>query len=112
MVVGLGIDVVEVQRITEVMARQPRFVERILTPAERAIYTKPHQVAGRWAAKEAIAKAVSVRLRWHDVEVRTGPRGEPLVTIQGLPEGLHIHVSITHERGLAAAVAVCEENDE
>lgn len=111
MVVGLGIDVVEVDRIRAVMARQPRFVDRILTPLERDLYVQPHQVAGRWAAKEAIAKAVPVGLRWQDVEVRSGAKGEPIAIIQGLPEGLHVHVSITHERGLAAAVAVCEEND-
>ncbi len=60
MIVGLGIDIVEVARIAEAM-KNPRFIERILTPIEREFCTTPQKVAGRWAAKEAIAKAVGLQ---------------------------------------------------
>jgi holo-[acyl-carrier protein] synthase len=111
MIVGIGIDLVEVGRIAHAM-ENPRFVERVLTPREREICQSPINVAGRWAAKEAVYKASGMDLGWQDVEVLNGPNGEPIATI--LPEGrlmvnLQIHVSISHERKLAVAVAVCEQ---
>lgn len=110
MVVGLGIDLVEVARIEEAM-RNPRFIFRILTDDERTICRTPHCVAGRWAAKEAIAKAVGLPLTWQQVEVMPDATGAPRVTIEHSsfdPVRLRIHVSITHERTHAAAVAVLE----
>lgn len=109
MIVGLGIDIVEVDRIRKAIQSQPRFVERILTRKEQALYTTPQQVAGRWAAKEAIAKAVSVSLTWHDVEILTGDKGEPLASVKGLNADVKVHVTISHERGHAVAAAVCEQ---
>lgn len=108
MIVGIGLDLVEVARICKAM-RNPRFVHRILTDRERALSLTPERVAGRWAAKEAVAKAFAGKLGWHDVEVLAGPSGEPRVELQtGFAEGMRIHLSITHERGMAAAVAVVE----
>jgi len=110
MVVGLGIDLVEVARIEEAL-RHPRFILRVLTDAERAMCRTPHCVAGRWAAKEAIAKAVGLPLGWQEVEILPSATGAPQVTIHSRhfdPGRLRIHVSITHERTHAAAVAVLE----
>lgn len=127
MIRGLGIDVVEVSRIAKAMARNPKFVERILTPAERRENLSPSFVAGRWAAKEAVAKAVSERLRWHDVEIYNDSRGMPHVHLVPHPHSdesveifpllldkadevsAHIRISISHERGIAAAVALWED---
>lgn len=110
MIVGLGIDLVEVVRIKRAM-ENPRFLERILTPTEREFSVTPSQVAGRWAAKEAIYKAIGVPLGWHDIEVLPSETGAPRATIRSVhvdPSRLRIQVSITHERNHAAAVAIVE----
>jgi holo-[acyl-carrier protein] synthase len=110
MVLKVGLDLVEVGRIAQAM-KNPAFLERILTPAEREIIHSPLRVAGRWAAKEAIAKAVGLHLSWQDVEILPGPNGEPVVQIHHAdwdPETRRIHLSLTHEKGHAAAVAILE----
>jgi holo-[acyl-carrier protein] synthase len=100
MIRGVGLDAVEVERIAQVCARQPRFVERILTPAERAY----------WCAKEAIAKAVGRPLRWQEVEILPDAHGKPVVHLHGasarvVAEG-QLLVSITHTRTHAQAIAL------
>lgn len=113
MILAVGMDLVEVGRIATA-AKNPAFLERILTPAERSVITTPLRIAGRWAAKEAIAKAVGLHLSWQDVEILPGPNGEPLVTIRHADFDAarqKIHLSITHEKGHAAAVAVLEQID-
>ncbi|RYG40833.1 holo-[acyl-carrier-protein] synthase [bacterium] len=110
MVVGLGMDIVEVGRIERAM-KNPRFVERILTPREREFCTDPRRVAGRWAAKEAVYKAVGLPLGWQDIEILPDEVGSPRVRIVRADfdtRRLKIHVTITHERGHAAAVALLE----
>lgn len=107
MILGLGIDLVRIERIERAMARNPRFLERVLTPAERALADSAEWVAGRWAAKEAIAKAVPIRLSWQDVEVLPGLGGKPIARVLVPLEG-SLFVSITHERDHAAAVAALE----
>ena len=103
-------DLVEIARIRRAM-NNPRFLERILTPTEREFAVSPAQVAGRWAAKEAIYKALGVPLSWQDIEVLPAAHGAPRATIRSVhvdPGRLRIQVSITHERTHAAAVAVVE----
>lgn len=110
MIVRIGTDVVEVERIERAM-ENPAFVLRILTPAERVTVTGAMRVAGRWAAKEAIAKAVAVDLSWQDVEILNAPGGEPVATVAHsmFEDGsLRLHISISHERGIASAVAILE----
>lgn len=110
MIVGVGIDMVEIKRIERAMAR-PGFVERILTPMEREFCIRPYQVAGRWAAKEAVAKAVGLFLTWQQVEILPDENGVPRVEIQSPhydPGRLRIHVSISHERDHAIGFAVLE----
>lgn len=110
MIVGLGIDIVEIDRIRKAMTN-PRFVERVLTPAERAACKTAQQVAGRWAVKEAVAKAVGLTLTWQDVEVLPNELGEPIARVASHhfdPTRLRLRVSISHERRNAVAVAVLE----
>jgi holo-[acyl-carrier protein] synthase len=110
-IVGLGIDVVAVARIRTAM-KSPRFLPRILTEQEIALDLTPERVAGRWAVKEALSKALPGLKNWHDVEVLNGEAGEPVVRFPGgfhLEPGLNLWVSISHERGYAAAVAVVEK---
>lgn len=102
MVIGLGTDIVSIDRIRAAMGN-PRFVERILTPAERTFCSDAESVAGRWAAKEAIQKALPRRLKWTDIEVLRDSRGAPYVS---KPAGEQILVSIAHERNFAVATAL------
>ena len=110
MILAVGVDVVAVARIKQAM-KNPRFVERILTARERETDLTVDRVAGRWAVKEALSKALPQLGNWHDVEVTNGHRGEPVVELSPsvhMEPGAKIHVSISHERGYAAAVAIVE----
>ena len=111
MIAGVGLDIVAIERIKAAM-RRAKFLDRVLTGRERAIMRDPAWVAGRWAAKEAIAKAIGRPLRWHDVQVLAGTRGEPLVECAPhiLPPGHRLRISITHERSMACAVAILESD--
>lgn len=112
MIIGLGMDVIDVDRIESAMT-DPKFVERILTPSEREIQPMAAaRLAGRWAAKEAVAKAVSVELSWQDVEILNDEGGKPCAEIAAVKynmEGKQLLISITHEKGHAAAVAILEQ---
>ncbi|MFQ3611294.1 MAG: holo-ACP synthase [Fimbriimonadales bacterium] len=112
---GIGIDAIEIERIARACARHPKFVERILTPAERNYClhkgsNSVQHIAGRWSAKEAIAKAVGRPLRWQEVEVLPDPNGKPTVYLSGesaqVVQPGTLLVSITHTRTLASAVAL------
>ena len=112
MIERIGIDVVEVARIKRAM-QNPRFVNRILTAMERENLPPltNSRIAGRWAAKEAIAKAVSTKLTWQEVEILNDADGQPCASICSPyfnPETHRILISISHEKGIAAAVAVLE----
>lgn len=106
MIAGVGLDIVSVDRIAHAM-RNPRFLDRILTPRERESCRTAQQVAGRWAAKEAVAKAVGTHLRWQEVEVLNDASGKPVARVHG--RTLKLRVSISHEQGMAAAVVILED---
>jgi holo-[acyl-carrier protein] synthase len=109
-IVGIGIDVVEIARIRRAL-ENPRFADRILTPKEREFCITPSQVAGRWAAKEAVYKALGLPLGWHHIEILPDEIGAPRATIDSHhfdPGRLRLKLSITHERSFAAAVALVE----
>lgn len=110
MIIGIGLDLVDVERISRAM-ENPRFLQRVLTGAERDYCRTAESVAGRWAAKEAIAKAVGGALGWQEIEIINGPGGAPKVNVlvKGFNDGHRLHVTITHERGHAAAVAIYEK---
>ncbi len=122
MVVGLGIDVCSIERMQRALERfGDRFGNRILTPAERADLggrvDRAAALAGRFAAKEAAAKALGAPrdVWWHDLQVRRGELGAPRLELLG-PAADHAarlavarcFVSITHDGGVAAAVVVLE----
>src|SRR3982074_808803 len=105
----IGVDIIPVARIvTAIEKHGDRFLRRIYTQAELD-YTRgnPEKLAGRWAAKEAVLKALGGRGRFPRmslVEVLPGPRGAPQVRLTREPTP-DIAVSITHDSGLAMAVA-------
>jgi holo-[acyl-carrier protein] synthase len=119
---GVGVDVVEVNRLEQVLRRRPRFVDRIYDPAEVAYAEGPHYVrrlAARFAAKEAVVKACGGfhGSAWRDVVVYGEVNRPPRVEIRGAlgrwiaAQGGRVCVSLTHERHVVAAVAVLEVPD-
>ena len=124
MIRGLGIDAIEIARIGRVYGEYgPRFLERILTPAERDYvlrYADPvPRIAGRFAVKEACMKALGTGwgagVRWRDIEVRREPGGRPFVELHGRAReisasigGSMVHCTITHTDTDAMAVVVIE----
>lgn len=123
-VINIGLDVVEVSRAREMLARLgSRLLERTLTSDERAYVDSlgdpAPAFAARLAAKEAVYKALQVLpgarpVGWHEIAVRRLPDGRPEVELLGLaarllPAGMRLHLSISHSRDVAAAVVVLEE---
>lgn len=119
MILGLGNDIIEVARIKALWLRYPqKFLNRIFTPYEQDYCLKRKEpalhLAGRFAAKEAVAKALgtgfSQKLSWLDIEIRNDAKGKPtayLSTIaQELFGDLTLHISISHTHHYATAVAI------
>ena len=116
MIIGVGIDVVDVGRFVETLTRTPRLTQRLFTDAEQRL--PPASLAARFAAKEAVAKALGapVGLRWRDAEVHRGDDGRPHLslhgTVQDRADDLGVrrtHVSLSHDAGIASAVVVLED---
>ena len=118
-----GVDVIQVARIERALARWgPRFLARIYTPLEVAVSRgRASELAARFAAKEAVSKALGVGifnsdgLSWREVEILPDRRGRPLVYLYGAADRrareMSIHevaVSLTHDGGLAVAMVVAE----
>lgn len=121
MIVGIGTDVVEIDRFAAALARRPRLAERCFTPAEAAYCRSrgfpPQHFAARFAAKEAVGKALGIGMtRWREVEVVRG-RGAPTIALHGRYAerarelGVdRIHISLTHGRDSAIAFAIAESS--
>ena len=122
-VIGVGIDLIEIDRIAGALARRPRFAERCFTEREAAYchgraFPAQH-FAARFAAKEAVGKALGIGMtRWREVEVLRATAGPPGIALTGRYARraqqlgvTGITVSLTHSRGMAAAVAVAEGQD-
>jgi len=124
LILGIGTDIVEVDRIRQACERfGDRFLHRILRPAE-IDYCRSHRlmaphVAARFAAKEAISKAfgtgIGAQLGWQDMEIRRKESGEPYVVLHGKGKELfasrkakQLLVSLSHTQNYAAVTAVLE----
>ncbi len=118
MIVGIGVDVVDVRRFSATLARTPRVAERLLTEDERAsVRDDPARLAARFAAKEALAKALGAPpgLRWHDAEVVREQSGRPRLVARGTvadaADRLGVRtwqVSLSHDGGMAVAMVTAE----
>ena len=116
MILGVGIDVVDIGRFDETMQRTPALRERLFTEQERS---RPlASLAARFAAKEALAKALGapVGMHWLDAEIVSESTGDPQFDIRGTvlarAEQLgvrSVHVSMSHDAGIASAVVVLED---
>lgn len=121
-IIAQGIDLIECERVREIWDRHgDRFLDRLLTPAERA-YVERHRdrvprMAGRFAAKEAILKVLGTgwrgRIAWCDMEILNEDSGRPRVTLTGECQRVadrlgitDILISITHTHAYAAATAL------
>lgn len=120
-VIGIGTDIVECERIERMIQKHDRiFLDRVYTPAEIEYCTsrKPNvqHFAGRWAAKEAILKAIgtgwSRGILWTDLEILNEPGGQPRVHLSGVALRISTErgiaemlISISHTHGYATAFA-------
>lgn len=125
MIVSIGIDIVEVYRIAETLARTPRFGERVFTDAERTYCeakgaAAPQSYAGRFAAKEAFLKALQTgwrgKITWRDIEILSNDQGVPELNISGEAAELfknsgatQMHLSISHTSEHAVAQVIFEK---
>jgi holo-[acyl-carrier protein] synthase len=125
-IVGIGTDVVSIERIAGVLERfGERFVNRVLTPEERPRFhrtstkAKAGHLAKRWAAKEAFSKAIGTGIHypftWQSITVGRDPRGKPLVIVNGEMKShlaalgvTQAHLSLTDDAGVAVAFVVLE----
>jgi len=127
MIVGIGTDVVSIERIAGVLERHgERFLDRILTADERKRFdrtkAKASHLAKRWAAKEAFSKAIGTGIHppftWKSIGVGRDPKGKPLV-VPSAEMAKHLkklgvtsaHVSLTDDAGVAVAFVVLEGKD-
>ncbi|MFD1931360.1 MULTISPECIES: holo-ACP synthase [Nonomuraea] len=115
MILGIGVDVVDVARFEATMARTPGLRSRLFTETERTL--GPQSLAARFAAKEAVAKALGAPpgLSHLDAEIRSGDDGKPELHVSGqaaeVAYGLGVkrwHVSLTHDAGIAMAYVIAE----
>jgi holo-[acyl-carrier protein] synthase len=113
MIVGIGIDVIDIDRFKHSLDRTPGLELKLFTEAER---TKSIQsLAARFAAKEALIKALSAGngIVWHEVEVVNLEGGKPTFIFYGalavLVNGANVHLSISHDAGIATAIVIVEQ---
>lgn len=120
-VIGIGVDIVDIERFAGVIERTPTFVDRIFTPAESLAHDgrqrSAQSLAARFAAKEAVAKVLvqTHGLQWHHCEVITDGHGNPELRVTGTvadaagERGIRRwHLSLSHDGGHAIAYVVAE----
>jgi len=116
MIVGIGVDVVDLARFERALDRTPALKPRLFADAESE--GRPlRSLAGRFAAKEALIKAlgVSTGVQWHDMQVVADSHGNPSLVLSGAAKKLadergvaHVHLSMSHDAGIAIAYVVIE----
>ncbi len=115
MIVGVGIDVVDLARLGDRLDRSPALRDRVFTERERDLPLR--SLAARFAAKEAVGKALCTPgdLPWQEAEVTKGEYGQPILEITGAvaarAEALgvtRLHLSLSHDGGIATAIVIAE----
>ncbi|NPC97494.1 holo-ACP synthase [Nocardioides sp. zg-DK7169] len=114
-VIGVGIDVCDIERFGASLERTPGLLVRLFTEAERTRAVA--SLAARFAAKEALAKALGAPrgMAWHDCEVVSESSGRPVFALRGTVAAAvaaagatHVHLSLSHDAGVASAMVVLE----
>jgi len=124
MIVGIGTDIIKIERMTALFERHGKaFVSRIFTEEERnEASTRKNPIeyfAGRWAAKESVSKALQCGIgkncSWQDINIHNTPEGNPQLFLIGSAaqkaadiKAVNFHVSISHEREYACAMVILE----
>jgi holo-[acyl-carrier protein] synthase len=120
MIVGIGVDVVDLARFERALIRTPTLMDRLFAPSEQVKDGQPmplRSLAGRFAAKEALIKALgdSTGVVWHDMRVVNDPLGNPGFELQESTRAIaeargitSIHLSMSHDAGIAIAYVVAE----
>ncbi|WP_420368989.1 holo-ACP synthase [Curtobacterium sp. L1-20] len=120
MIIGIGVDVVDLERFERVLDRTPAVRTRLFTPSELVRDGEPRAVASlaaRFAAKEALIKAFgsSAGLSWQDLEVVSDDQRNPSLTLHAEAERVaaargvrSVHLSLSHDGGIATAFVVLE----
>ena len=114
MIIGIGIDVVDVERFGRQLERTPGLLDRLLVPAERGLNTR--SLAARFAAKEAVAKALGAPagMNWQDCWIgldESGPTVQTKNTVAAVAEALGVkrwHLSMSHDGGISTAFVIAE----
>lgn len=121
MIIGVGVDICDVDRVAAMLERRPGLIDRLFTSAESRLpdgaLRPAASLAARFAAKEALAKALGSPggMSWLDAEVTSSQGGQPSFEIRGSVAAratelgvTSIRLSLSHDAGLAAAFVVCE----
>ena len=115
MIIGVGIDVVDIARFEHALSRTPGLGRSLFTEGERGL--PPRSLAARFAAKEALAKALGAPrgLLWTDAEIVTDQAGRPHLKVSGTVAAAATrldvsqwHISLSHDAGIASAVVIAE----
>ncbi|MDH6179946.1 holo-[acyl-carrier protein] synthase [Microbacteriaceae bacterium SG_E_30_P1] len=120
MIVGIGVDVVDIARFERALVRTPTLKDRLFAPSEQLKDGQPmplRSLAGRFAAKEALIKALgdSSGVQWHDMLVVNDKLGNPSFELQDSTRAIAdargitaVHLSMSHDAGIAIAYVVAE----
>ncbi|WP_030298244.1 holo-ACP synthase [Streptomyces katrae] len=121
MIIGVGIDVAEIDRFGEALARTPNMAARLFVDSELTLPSGERRgiasLAARFAAKEALAKALGAPggMLWTDAEVYVEETGQPRLRVSGTVEARALalgvkswHISLSHDAGVASAVVIAE----
>ncbi len=122
MIKGIGIDIIEIDRIRRAIEKSDKFIDRVFTANEKKAFEEknhsPQTIAGYFAAKEAVSKALGTgisNMRWKDIEILKDPSGKPYVRLYNNAENLaysmsidKILISISHSRENAVALAIAD----
>ncbi len=112
MISGVGIDVVDIDRFKQSLERTPDLAVKLFTNAE--LVKSNQSLAGRFAAKEALVKALNAKngIMWHEAEILNLDSGKPIFIFSGAVEELvgdaNVHLSISHDAGIATAIVIVE----
>ena len=123
MIIGIGCDILEVQRIQKAIENNPSFCDKLFTPAEIEYCSRKansyQSYAVRFAAKEAVMKALgtgwSEAVTWLDIEIVVSEKGSPSIVLFGAAKEItdklqisNIHLSLSHEKNYAIAFVILE----
>ena len=120
MIVGIGVDVVDIARFERALQRTPTLTSRLFSESEQVKDGKPRplrSLAGRFAAKEALIKALgdSTGVKWHDMRIVSDELGNPSIELHDSTKVIaerrgitSVHLSMTHDAGIAIAYVIAE----